>query len=225
MLSCAPVCRGAESPTIKVSAARRALRDASSSNSQSSVAAPCTASACGALGLSARNSSNKAAEGAVTSVLVTRIRSATTTCLRASTCVAIVADPCRASTRVKTPSRLNSVATALSVIKDWRIGTGSASPDVSIEADFAKFVHDDSGSCEARILQHLLDERGLAAAEKARDDGHGRRFSQFLGRTCRIVRFLGLTAGCLRSAVLQRRCRTARWHNSQRSPPGSHGTE
>jgi hypothetical protein len=39
-----------------------------------------------------------------------------------------------------------------------------------IDPDFAELVHDDGGVRERRLLQQVVEQGGLAAAQKARDD-------------------------------------------------------
>ena len=54
----------------------------------------------------------------------------------------------------------------------------AAGDEFVVEADLAEFVDDDRGAGEGRVAQDTPDERGLAAAEKACDDGdryHGVR--------------------------------------------------
>ncbi len=53
-------------------------------------------------------------------------------------------------------------------------GLDAATPqDLAIDADIAKFIDDQREAAPLRMGQHMTDERGLARAEKAGDDGDG----------------------------------------------------
>ncbi len=68
-------------------------------------------------------------------------------------------------------------------------GLVAAGDQFVIQADLAEFVDDDRGAREGRVAQDAPDQRGLATAEKASDDGdrdHGvrRRWTVCMTKSC-----------------------------------------
>src|SRR6185312_16932516 len=53
-------------------------------------------------------------------------------------------------------------------------GAGAILDEIAVDADVAEFVDDERKAPAARVRQEMADQRRLAGAEKAGDDGDGR---------------------------------------------------
>ena len=66
--------------------------------------------------------------------------------------------------------------TAIGELDDVVLGAGgvaAAFQDLAVDTDIAKLVDDDREPAPVGVLEHVADQRRLARAEKAGDDGAG----------------------------------------------------